>query len=54
MFFFKSSSNESTTGLSILLTNDDVLGLCYQSLIQKGSSFKFSLEIKYASMSESE
>ena len=49
MFFKKSYSNESTTGLSII---DGVLGLCYLPLIQKGSSYKFSMEIKYASMSE--
>ena len=36
----------------LLLTNDGVLGLCYLPLIQKGSSYKFSMEIKYASMSE--
>ena len=38
----------------LLLTNDGVLGLCYLPLIQKGSSYKFSMEIKYASMSERE
>lgn len=37
----------------LLLTNDGVLGLLSViCVIQKGSSYKFSMEIKYASMSE--